>query len=50
MKKTYQMPAVEIAKLSQANIIATSPSIEGDNIDPSLPNLGGYRDDEEDDF
>lgn len=50
MKKTYTMPEMEITKLQQANIIATSPTIKDDNIDPSLPNLGGFRDVDEDEF
>lgn len=46
MKKKYIMPNIEIVKLDQSDIIATSGPGLGGNYDPGLPNLSrsGYDD------
>lgn len=50
MKKTYLKPDVEIMKFQQANIIVTSPTVKDGPIDPTKPNLGRDRWDDDDDF
>lgn len=50
MKKIYMTPEVEVMELHRVNIVTQSPTIGDGNIDPSLPNLGRNRwDDDEDD-
>ena len=50
MKKKYIMPNIEIVKLDQSDIIATSGPGLGGDCDRSLPNLSRFGGDGFDDW
>ena len=43
MKKFYSQPYISIVELDPRDLIATSPVIEDDPVDPLLPNLSPER-------
>lgn len=51
MSKKYTTPTLEVAHFTPVRVITTSPTIQNGPSDPSKPNLGRDRwDDDDDDF